>query len=318
MPRLHVRRVCASALLALLCLVLPAAGKLLVPRDLTDVTVILAGGWELPGMTVRWSEADGGVWVVRADGARRLYRPAELSGLRDAGGRDVTREVLPAWALDKLAASPGTSFPGWQAPPLTRPEREVGYAEIGARQPERPRREDWRFLFGLEAGMDKSHDDDFGDRGAGLGFGLRTRIQLVGPIFLAGGFSWYELPGRQDVYVDPAPDYDFETIDSSGDVQIAGYWAGLSLLPPGETGDAARFYLEGGVGRYEVEGLVLRDPEEAYLGYSGGVGFLVPLGTGGALDLGVRGLHIVNLDTGRGDDRHTMLGFHLGVSLLAR
>ena len=318
-------KACALALMAVFVFALPVTAKLMVPHDFSDVTVVLDGGWELPGLTVRWSDPDGGLYVVRSDGARRLYKPAEIVGLRDSQGRDITRDVMPDWAVQRLAMTPGglpPVEPRQQEPVQQRdtdffgePLHQNGRAGADEKAPSN----DWHFLLGVEAGWGKPRNGGFHGSEGGLGFDVRTRLQLGGPVYLAGGYSWQSMPGSRYPVV--------RTADANGDLPIwggeqdgllKGYWAGLSLISAGETDDAARFYIEGGVGRYEVENLLVLSAEEYFLGYTGGAGFLVPLGPVVALDLGVRATHVVNLDLGYGDDRHTLVAFRLGLSILAR
>jgi len=306
----------------------PAAARILLPQDLDQTTVVLPGGWELPGMAVRWSDPDAGLWVVRDDGARRLYRPEELVGLRDAQGRDITAEVLPAWALERLAIAPRMPLPrDRDAEPAwddraSRPDHGAPRAQVDEREAGSSTARDWRFLFGFEAGLSKPHDLDLADSEGGLGFDVRARLQFAGSLYLAGGYSWQDLErAASDVIPQPAEPEDGPASlswQTEPDVRIEGVWAGLSLVARGEDDQAARFYLEGGIGRYTVEGLYVMEPAEAYLGYHAGLGFLVPLGPAGALDLGFRGTHIVNLDLGYGDDSHTLIGVRLGLDLLAR
>ena len=48
------------------------------------------------------------------------------------------------------------------------------------------------------------------------------------------------------------------------------------------------------------------------------VGFLIPLGSAAALDLGARGTYVTDLDLGRGDENHAVVSFRAGLSILAR
>jgi hypothetical protein len=92
---------------------------------------------------------------------------------------------------------------------------------------------------------------------------------------------------------------------------------GLSLVSAAESPQPVRFYLEGGVGRFEVEGLPVWGWETTYVGYRLGTGFLIPVGDHGALDLGVRALHMPTLAMGWDPEgSHTMLGLRAGISLL--
>ncbi len=315
-----VQKASALALLVTLLFALPATAKLMVPRDFHGVTVIINGGWELPGMTVRWSDDDGGLWVYRPDGARRLYQPSELAALQDANGRDMTREVIPPSALSSLSVAPPRQKPPAYQPPSQPPAQvadEIGGSTAAARPAKKST--DWRFLLGVEGGWGKPHDTDLLGSNGGLGLGVRVRLQLAGALFLAGGYDWNSVPVSSHLVAAPqdVADRTIDPIDGE-DGQLRGFWAGLALLSAGDTPESARFYLEGGVGRYEVEGLPVFSTEEAFLGYHAGVGFLIPLGTAAALDLGARGTHVVNLDLGRGDDRHTLVSFRVGLSILAR
>lgn len=315
----------ALALLAVILLISPASAKLMVPQDFTGVTVVLSGGWELPGLTVRWSDPDGGLYVVRADGARRLYKPQEMAGLKDNQGRDITRDVMPDWAVQRLAITPGG------LPPVEPRQQEPvhqWYQEAGGQPSQQwddsgPNQmapsNDWIFLLGVEAGWGKPRDNDFLNSDGGLGVGVRTRLQLGGALYLAGGYSWQSLPaGRYPMVRQADSDHGVPDLPMMQEGQLKGFWAGLSLLSPGEAADDARFYIEGGVGRYEVENLLVMSADEYFLGYTGGAGFLIPLGTAAALDLGVRATHVVNLDLGYGDDRHTLVAFRAGLSILSR
>jgi len=322
-----LQKASASALLVLLLLplALPASAKLMVPRDFDNVTVVLAGGWEYPGLTVRWSDEADGLWVYRADGARRLYRPEELAALRDASGREITREVVPASVLGRLAPAPGGPVVQPAPPPARDPDRRppVTLPEIGGEAASGPSSgtadgpRDWRFLLGVEAGWGKPHDHDFLASEGGLGLGASVRLQLGGALYLAGGYDLQSLP-----VASPPVVWDFKRtvsgLHDSDEGFLQGFWGGLALLSPADGEQAARFYLEGGVGRYEVGNLPVYSAEDAFLGYHAGVGFLIPLGTAAALDLGARGTHVVNLDLGTGDDEHTLVAFRAGLSILAR
>ena len=99
--------------------------------------------------------------------------------------------------------------------------------------------------------------------------------------------------------------------------RITGTWLGLSLVSTAEGPRPVRFYMQAGVGSFDVEEMPIWDPEDSYLGYRFGTGFLFPMGENAALDLGVRGLHLQNLDIGTGlEEDHTMLSLHAGIDLL--
>ena len=325
MTRSALPKACALALLAVIVFALPASGKLLVPRDFPGVTVVLSGGWELPGLTVRWSDPDGGLWVARSDGARRLYKPEEMVGLQDDQGRDITRDVIPDWAVQRLAIMPGGLPPAgprqqepaqqWDSDFASEPAGRRGATASEVKEPSN----NWHFLLGVEAGWGKPRNGDFLNSQGGLGVDVRTRLQLAGPVYLAGGYAWQSLqPGRYPVVRVVEMDGELPVFGGNQDGLLKGFWAGLSLISAGEAGDEARFYLEGGVGRFEVENLPVQSVEDYFLGYHGGAGFLIPLGSAAALDLGVRATHVVNLDLGYGDDRHTLVTFRIGLSILAR
>ena len=306
-------RVFVVAAAVLLCFAASAPAKLLVPASRSGVTVMFADGWDLPDVNVQWSDAEAVLVVVRSDGARRVFDPEDLRGLRDASGRDITFEILPAWTERRLGAALQGRDIVESAPPPLRPDlRPAAPGEV------------WRFVFGLEAGFDKPLDGDFDGVEGGLGFDVRARLQLLGPVYLAGGYSWRSLGDRETAYYDldqpaakgiPALPYD----QRSDDVRLTGLWGGLSLITGNDDPDAARFYIEGGVGRYEVEGFWTVGDDDAYLGYHAGVGLLIPIGPVGALDFGARGTRIMDLDFGYGgDDEHSLVGVHLGIDLLGR
>ncbi|HOX25390.1 MAG TPA: hypothetical protein PLL30_12540 [Candidatus Krumholzibacteria bacterium] len=301
-----------------------AGAKIIVPRSIDTATVVLVGGWEFPGVAVRWSDADAGLWVTRADGARRLYQPEEIVRLRDASGRDVTAEVLPPWALQRLAIEAPPAAPRGEtafAPPAAGPQ-PAGSASDDRGGPPGPPSGDWRAVWGVEAGYSRPHDLDLLDSDGGLGLDAQARVRLAGPIYLAGGYSWHAIDrvstGLAPSIPDPGEEPGSAGLPPAADARIAGVWAGLSLIARGEDDEAARFYLEGGIGRYTTDGLDVRRPADAYLGYHGGLGFLVPLGAAVALDLGARATQVVNLDLGYGDDVHTLFGVRLGLAFLAR
>ncbi len=298
----------------LLLFALPSTAKLLIPQDVHGVTVVLSGGWEYPDLTVRWSDDSDGLWVFRSDGARRLYRPEELVGIRDAAGGDVTRTIIPPSVMPRLAVMPGQpTVPGQPLP--EQPPGEMG----GGDPPAEPRIRDWRFLLGIEAGWGKPHDNDFLNSRGGLGVGASVRLQLGGGIYLAGGYDRQALHMEYGDVLYPEDGMEFASLQyGADDGQLRGFWAGLALLSAADGPEAARFYLEGGVGRYEVVGMPVFSAEDAYLGYHAGVGFLIPLGPAIALDLGARGTHVVNLDLGYGDDTHSVVAFRAGLAILAR
>ncbi len=326
-----------AALIAILlaCTFLdPATARIVIPEDHDQVTVLLADGWRLTGVTARWSEAEGGLAVERSqDGGRRLYAPAEIRAVLDAAGRDVTARVLPAWVLPRLAvadqeAGPVPVAPGPAAPPagssVARARAPApaaaaapGHSGSGRAGEPRPAWRHWSFLFGFAAGYSDALEDDLLEADGGLGFDAQARLRLLGPIYLTGGYSWQDLdrgPGADGAARPggeiPAP------ADEVADVRITGAWAGLSLLPAASRATTTRFYAEGGVGRYEVEHLPVVVDDEAFLGYTAGVGLLIPVGDAAVVDVGARGLHLVNLDLGGDSDRHTTLGFRVGISLL--
>jgi hypothetical protein len=330
--RVHLRTALVFLVSSVLFLLYaPATARIVIPEDHPDLTVVLADGWEIPGVTVRWSEADGGVIATRADGARRVYALAELRALRDASGRDVTGAVLPRWAVARLGAgaavTPRSGEPAARPPSDLRGDRSgawageepARFAEVGTAPDVGPGANHWAFLFGFAAGYSMPYDDEFGGSESGLGFDARARLRLLGPVYLAGGYVWQNLD-RPSGMLPLAPE-EFDGPggifrDGAREVRIDGYWAGISLIPAARGATDPRFYAEGGVGRFEVDGLVLATDDEAFLGYTGGVGLLVPIGEAAVMDIGARALHLVNLDLGTGRDRHTSLGVRLGIDVL--
>jgi len=293
----------------------------MLPQDRSGVTVVLSGGWELPNMTIRWSDPEKGLWVVRSDGARRLYTPQELSSLHDANGQDITRDVIPAWALAQMGITYQPVQPQPTPQPMPPPQQTQQYDELGHNpQPkvEQPQdRTAWRFLIGADAGYTKGRNEDFGDTEGGPSLNALVRLQLAGPLYLAGGYSWSNL-GRCESFCAPMPGMDNGDYYYGGDVEVQGYWGGLSLIPEGRNADSARFYLEAGVGRYQVTGLAIDSDESEFVGYNYALGFIIPLATSLAMDLGVTGRQIVDMPTYDDQSRHSMFGFHLGFYLLAR
>jgi hypothetical protein len=334
--RVHGMLLVVSLVLLAASLVSVAQGRILLPgesgRAAGPVTVVLADGWELPDLEVTWYPDEGVLVAERQDGARRTWRPEDLAGLRDAGGRDVTAEVLPTWALERLGgtmppsappASPGP--PPLPAPP-PQPEpaprawdgtRPIALASALA-DDQAPL--DPRVIFGLELGYSAPHDQHFGGADGGVGFEGVLRAQIAGPIYLTGGYLYQTLKNSGGVYAAPCPEDAMDcwgVVQDLGDAKIYGPWMGLSLVSAAESPHPVRFYLEGGVGRFELEGLPVWGWETAYVGYRLGTGFLIPVGEHGALDLGVRALHMPTLDMGWDPEgSHTMLGLRAGISLL--
>jgi len=309
-----------------------------------DVTVVLADGWKLPGATVRWSESEAGLWVARPDGARRLYHPHEVRAVHRADGSDLTAAALPGWVLPHLAGGERAGEPLRPASARSSPPPAVATAALTAGASEADQRPTgvvaatgagpaasdapapgrwhaWQFLFGFAAGYSAPHEDDLLESGGGLGFDARARLRLLGPFYLAGGFAWQGLSrqGHADLRL-AVPDAAVRDVPGGEppDATVAGFWAGLALIPAAREPQGARFYAEGGVGRYEVQNLPLQTADEAFLGWNGGVGLLMPVGDTAVIDVGARFLHLVNLDLGGDEDRHTTLGLRIGIDLLAR
>jgi hypothetical protein len=293
----------------------PAPAEILIPTAHDDITVLLADGWQLAGVTVRWSEPDAALAVHRAgDGARRLYQPGRIRALRDAAGRDVTAEILPRWVLPHLAgdAAPRDTAPAGRSGDAPGTTPASGFAEVGqaaAGPPGHP----WGFLFGFAAGYSTPLDDDLAGFEGDLGFDASARLRLLGSLYLAGGYAWRTL-GPPDEHESAGEDPQIAVPDA----RITGYWAGLSLVPAGRRPATTRVYAEGGVGRYEVDHMPVQTGDRAFLGYTGGVGLLIPVGDAAVVDVGGRALHLVNLDLGGATDRHTTLGLRVGVNVLAR
>lgn len=343
-------------LVALLALCLPAAARIITPGDAPSATiagghtVVLADGWELAEVTVTWHADEGLLVVERADGARRVLRPEDLAGVRDATGRDVTAELLPRWAVDRLGGTMPPAAPVVQPQPEPRRKPQPAPAPLptpkpvdeDADQPRVPRAMrdfaaagapdplasapglDPRVIFSLGLGYSAPQDGHFGGYDGGLGFEGTLRIQLGGPLYLSGGYLYQTLknPGYMDIYYDMPPyegDWGSPYYYYAGDEgRLWGPWAGLSLISTAETGRPVRFYLEGGVGRFDVEGLPLWSYDSAYLGYRLATGFMIPVGEMAAFNLGCRALHLPNLDFGWApDDGHTMLGVEMGLSILS-
>ena len=126
----------AFALLCGLTAADPATAKILVPdgsqQTREGITVVLADGWEFADVQVHWFADEGLLAVERADGARRTFRPEDLAGLRDAAGRDVTRDVLPTWAVERLG---GDLPPAAPAAPDTTPAPDTPDAPLAPDTP---------------------------------------------------------------------------------------------------------------------------------------------------------------------------------------
>jgi hypothetical protein len=346
MSRNALLRAMALVLGAAMCLALPAFARILTPDATpaaTDrLTVVLADGWEFQGVTTTWYPEEGVLVVVRTDGARRTLRPEELAGLRDAAGRDVTRTILPPWAIERLGGAmppagpvtgpiaPGPIQPTPQPvpPPVENPDPDhdplADWQEVGAPReddaPARFRPPDPRVIFEVGAGYASPHDQHFADFDGGFGFEAVLRMQLAGPIYLAGGYLHQILRQPEYGYAVPC---DLEDPycgwfpNDGGDATIKGAWAGLSLISAAESPRPVRFYLEAGVGRFDTDDLPVWSFDDAYLGYRFGTGFFLPVGEHAVFDLGVRALHVKNLDFGyQNDDGDTMLGVHAGIGLL--
>ncbi|MEZ4386823.1 MAG: hypothetical protein R3D98_04475 [Candidatus Krumholzibacteriia bacterium] len=335
-------RVLALVLPVMLSLAFAAHARILAPDRPPTVpdrlTVVLADGWELPDVAAAWYADEGVLVVEREDGARRTLTPEELAGLRDAAGRDVTAEVLPAWAVARLGGVMPPAAPRPQPSPQPQPPPRPQPAPRPPEMPERPWRDfapeavpeaaparssataDPRVVFGLELGYAVPHDQHFAGYDGGAGFEALLRLQIAGPLYLSGGYLYQTLqsPGFY-----PMPLYDPIEGDAycypsySERATIHGPWVGLSLVSTARSPRPVRFYLEGGVGRLEVEDLPLWSWDDSYLGYRLSTGFLIPTGDRAAFTIGVRALHMPQLDTGWNPDHaHTMLGVTLGLSLL--
>jgi hypothetical protein len=317
-------------------LVTVAQGRILLPVQSGGsggpVTVVLADGWELPDLEVTWYPDEGVLVAQRQDGARRTLRPEDLAGLRDASGRDITAEVLPTWALERLGGARPSSAPHTpRAPhpaPAPAPVPQPAPRSWDGTRPAVPGDPppvdqgplDPRVIFGLELGYSAPHDQHFGGADGGVGFEGVLRTQIAGPIYLVGGYLYQTLKNAGGAFAAPCPEDAWDcwgVITGPDEAKIYGPWMGLSLVSAAESPRPVRFYLEAGVGRFEVEGLPVWSWETAYVGYRLGTGFLIPVGEHGALDLGVRALHMPTLDTGWDPEgSHTMLGLRAGVSLL--
>lgn len=318
---------------------LPATARIVVqenasatPSPDNPLTVVLADGWELVDVRATWHADDGLLVVERADGAQRTLRPEDLAGLRDRHGQDITASILPRWALDRL----GGTMPPAQPRPEPTPTPIPIPVEPPAESATDPMQIWWESgrpvndeapaepvtdpdaIFGLGVNYSEPHDRHFGNLEGGLGVEVLLRLRLGGPFYLSGGYLHQTL--EQPAHVPLPPDEPLWDPDGWTDdpATIGGPWAGLSLVSTARQPNPVRFYLEAGLARLEVQRMPLWSHDDAYLGYRLAAGFLIPLGPETALNLGLRALHVENLDFGpyTEDDGHTMLGAYAGLSLL--
>jgi len=344
MTQLNRRLGLALVLVATISLAVPAMARIITPDRTTSealfrCTVVLADGWELADVAATWFADEGVLVIERTDGARRSLRPEDLAGLRDAAGRDITREILPAWAVDRLGGDMPPVAPRPQPsphpepvpdPPATWPVIDDPapadtWQEIGSAGPRNPRAptQDPRVVFSLETGYSAPHDGHFGNYDGGIGFEGVLRMQIAGPLYFSGGYlfqtlrnpGYYDWPMGAPVQDDDCCGYPYYSIDDDG--EIRGPWAGISLISTARSPRPVRFYLEGGLGRFTVDGMPVWGWDDAYLGYRMGAGFMFPVGDQATFDLGFRALHLPNLDFGWSpDDGQTMIGINVGLSLL--
>ncbi|MBD3222749.1 hypothetical protein GF314_16075 [bacterium] len=335
MSRLACLRAAAPILGVCLALASPAVARIVIPdhpaADEGSLTVVLADGWELAGVAATWYPDEGLLVVERPDGARRTLKPEQLAGLRDARGRDVTAEILPPWAIERLGGEMPPPSPPVPVEPAPKPAPVVpapeppddpmaDWYEVGGRQDAdswRGSARDPRAIFEIGAGYSAPHDQHFANLDGGFAFEATLRLQLAGPIYLSGGYL-HQMLQRNDYMIAVPCGYpdDGCLVTGTADPTISGPWAGLSIVSAARTAQPVRFYLEGGVGRFAVEEMPLWSLDDAYLGYRLATGFLIPVGDQAAINLGVRALRIENLDFGwYGRDGDTMLGVHGGIAL---
>ncbi len=302
----------ATAIVLLLALaVASSAGA--APREARNATVVMAGGWELAGVTVQWSDAEGGLKVIRPDGAARLYAAGDIDAVLDARGRDITAQVMPLVGQEPsapaLQAAPSPAAPTIilrDAAPAAAPVMAV--AAPAPAVGHAPRRM-------LNLGLDwaRPNSDDFFGSDGGKGINVQARLQVGGALYLTGGYVWQYLAAPSSTPIEPGWGLNPPPTGIDDEGRLRGFWAGLSLVANGNRPGATRLYLEGGVGRFRADLMATASGDEGYLGYKAGVGVIKPFADELAVEFALRGTHIVNLDLGYGDDRQTLLGAHLGL-----
>lgn len=300
----------ALTLVLLLALGLAATASA-APREARNATVVMTGGWELARVTVEWSEADGGLKVVRPDGAARIYAAGDIDAVLDARGRDITAQVMPLAAEAPHFAAPQAA-PAPAAPAIVVREAAPAAAMAAPAPPpvlgQAPRRM-------LNLGLDwaRPNSDDFFGSDGGKGINIQARLQVGGALYLTGGYVWQYLAAPSSTPIEPGWGLNPPPTGIADEGRLRGFWAGVSLVANANRPRATRLYLEGGVGRFRADLMATASDDEGYLGYKAGVGVIKPFADELAIEFALRGTHIVNLDLGYGDDKQTLLGAHLGL-----
>jgi len=307
MKNIAVIRFHALRLLSLTVLLLVAAAPAAAQEE-ADATVVTAEGWQLTPVTARWVDAESKLVVIRTDGARRAYAPEEIQAIYDWEGRNVSARIMPEWAVRRMARTRSTPPPatppanqGWTQPVVNSPGQWPAPAPAHAA----PRPIYWQRMLSLGAELNKPFGDGFLESDGGEAFDIRGRVLVGGSIYVVGGFSWQYLSA---LVLDP--DVHGEGFDKG---RLRSAWAGLALVSGSQNPGSARFYVEGGLGRFTADQMPVLSSADAYLGYKAGLGVMKPFGAHSALDLGLRATHVVNLDLGSDDDAHTLVGVHLAL-----
>lgn len=233
----------ALALVALAAgFVVAAAGQ---EGDLSDgpwhgVTVTDAHGWTLRNVSLYVSGDEQGLVIVRADGAEKQVAFADVVLVLDAGGRDITEEVL-------------TGVPTAEALEPAPPAADPGMAPEFAVEQSRAGRRGWRrqapgtpppFSFALEAGGGASSlmgDWFWGfDDGAFTQFG--ARLAGAGRGYLHLLYRHQNVGGRDYFY------YDYPPPPSEVTMQSFQLMYGRNTASNGSGALVSQGYFEGGGG----------------------------------------------------------------------